>query len=278
MCLQTCMPESQHNRTLDSMVEQPQRETFSVLIADDEPLARERVRRYLLAYPEFEIVAEAKSGDEALRIIEENDIDLLFLDIQMPGMDGLAVLENSRSAQSPYVIFITAYEQHAVKAFELEAIDYLLKPYDDVRFSRAIERAKKLLLTDQQQHANDPQATGEVEDPAKHKFVERLLVKEQGRLIPVQISDVDHFSSAGNYVRLHCPNTSYLVRDTLTRLESVLDPKRFARIHRTSIVNLSRIKSLEPLYGGDYTIMLNNGTRLTLSRNFTEHIMKILGR
>jgi two-component system, LytTR family, response regulator len=261
------------------MIDQPQQEKFSVLIADDEPLARERVRRYLLAYPEFEIVAEAKSGDEALRIIEENDIDLLFLDIQMPGMDGLAVLENSRSSQAPYVIFITAYEQHAVKAFELEAIDYLLKPYDDVRFGRAIERAKRLLHASQHQpvDANAASEEGEIEI-ATSKFVERLLVKEQGRLIPVQISDVDHFSSAGNYVRLHCPATSYLIRDTLTRLESVLDPKRFARIHRTSIVNLSRIKSLEPLYGGDYTIQLTNGTRLTLSRNFTEHIMKILGR
>lgn len=251
-------------------------EQFTALIADDEPLARERVRRYLSVYPEFEVVAEATSGDEALRMIEENDVDLLFLDIQMPGMDGLAVLEAAKSAHSPYVIFITAHEQHAVKAFELEAIDYLLKPYDDVRFGRAIERAKKLLHTGSKQ--NDDHITIDEIDPKTQKFVERLLVKEQGRLIPVQISDVDHFSSAGNYVRLHTPGTSYLVRDTLTRLESVLDPKRFARIHRTSIVNLSRIKSLEPLYGGDYTIQLNNGSRLTLSRNFTEQVMRILGR
>lgn len=254
----------------------PLRERFTALIADDEPLARERVRRYLSAYPEFEVVAEAKSGDEALRMIEENDIDLLFLDIQMPGMDGLAVLESAKSAHSPYVIFITAYEQHAVKAFELEAIDYLLKPYDDVRFGRAIERAKKLLHAGNQ--SSEQHVTLEENTSSDHKFVERLLVKEQGRLIPVQISDVDHFSSAGNYVRLHTPGTSYLVRDTLTRLESVLDPKKFARIHRTSIVNLSRIKSLEPLYGGDYTIQLQNGTRLTLSRNFTEQVMRILGR
>ena len=267
------MVEQQHVPTSQ---QHPAQERYTVLIADDEPLARERVRRYLSVYPEFEIVAEAKSGDEALRLIEEHDLDLLFLDIQMPGMDGLAVLESAKSAHSPYVIFITAYEQHAVKAFELEAIDYLLKPYDDVRFGRAIERAKKLLHAE----SSSAEAHAHIEetDGTAQKHVERLLVKEQGRLIPVQISDVDHFSSAGNYVRLHTPGTSYLIRDTLTRLESVLDPKRFARIHRTSIVNLSRIKSLEPLYGGDYTIQLQNGTRLTLSRNFTEYVMRILGK
>jgi two-component system, LytTR family, response regulator len=241
-----------------------------VLIADDEPLARDKVRRYLTAEADIEIVGEAASGHETLDLVDRLSPDLLFLDIQMPGMDGLTLLSTSRDRQFPFVIFLTAYEQHAVQAFELEALDYLLKPYDEDRFAKSLERARKALKQMPGTRATDASASA--------PYLERLLVKEHGRLIPVHIQDVDHLSSAGNYVRLHCGTTSYLIRDTLTRLESALDPKQFIRIHRTAIVNIQRIHSLESLYGGDYTIKLTTGAKLTLSRNYTEHVMHLLGR
>lgn len=244
--------------------------TLRVLIADDEPLARDKVRRYLASESDIEIIGEASNGQEALELIEKLHPDLLFLDIQMPGLDGLTLLSYSKDREFPYVIFLTAYEQHAVQAFELEALDYLLKPYDEERFAKSLERARKVLRQDQPVQSS----SGSSSTP----HLERLLVKEHGRLIPVQIQDVDHLSSAGNYVRLHCGATSYLIRDTLTRLEAALDPKQFVRIHRTAIVNIHRIHSLESLYGGDYTIKLSTGAKLTLSRNYTEHVMHLLGR
>lgn len=233
------------------------------LIADDEPLARKKIRTLLEREPDVEVAGECGSGPEAARLIRELEPDLVFLDIEMPELDGLSVLSGLPSRAAPLVIFVTAYDQYAVRAFDVKALDYLLKPFDRRRFRTALERAREHL-----RHSGEPP-----ESP-----LSRLLVRSGDGLSVLKVDDVDWVEAADNYVKVHALGETHLLRETLAHLQSRLDPARFLRIHRSTLVNLDRIQSLHPLFHGDQIVVLRDGTELTLSRRYRNDVENVLGR
>lgn len=250
------------------------------LIIDDEPLAREKLRGFLEKEKDFEIVAECRDGREALETIEAEEPDLVFLDVQMPEMDGFEVLEHVDEDKLPNVVFTTAYDQYALKAFEVHAVDYLLKPYDRERFTAALERARS---EHDRRKAGEMQKQlmallGEMEEKRRSKFSDRLVVKSSGKVLFIKVDDIDWVDAAGNYVRLHVAGDSHLMRETMSRLEERLDPDRFLRIHRSTIVNIERIRELQQQFHGDYLVVLKNGQRLTLSRSYRDKIQELQDR
>ena len=246
------------------------------LIVDDEPLAREGVRLLLHEHADFEVVAECGSGEEAVQQIEAADPDLVFLDVQMPGLDGFGVLESLSSRQLPSVVFVTAYDQFALRAFEAHALDYLLKPLEAERFGKALDRVRA------QFKARQPGAVDEklrmllASLGAKDNYLERMVARTGGKIIIVRVEDVDWIEAAANYVRVHIGAQQFLVRETMANLEARLDPEKFLRIHRSVIVRKDRIKELEPLFQGDYSVVLADGTRLTSSRGYRDKIQSFL--
>jgi two-component system LytT family response regulator len=220
------------------------------LIVDDEPLAREKVARHLAAHADVEIVGECGDGESAVRKIQDLEPDLVFLDIHLPECDAFEVLRRTGVRKPPAVIFVTAYDEHALKAFEVHALDYLVKPFDDERFRIALERGRE-------QVAHQRGRTGAMAD--------RLLVHRGAAIRIIKSSDIEWIESAGNYVRLHVGSEAYLHRKTMQHMEETLDSKKFVRIHRRSIVNVDRIRELRPLFKGSYTVVLEDGTELTLS-------------
>ena len=247
-----------------------------IVIVDDEPIAREGVRVQLAHQVEVEIVAECANGLEAVAAIEELKPDLVFLDVQMPGMDGLDVLQTVGGNSMPAVVFVTAYDQYALKAFDVNAIDYLLKPFDRERFERAFSRAKeRIQQTDASSlglRLNHLLATVR---PQK-KYVERLVVKSSGRIFFLEVSEVDWIEAADNYVSLHLGKESHLIRDTLKSLETKLDPDRFIRVRNSAIINLKRVKELHPLFKGEYEILFHSGQKLRSSRRYRSRIADLL--
>ncbi len=249
------------------------------ILIDDEPLAREKLRGFLDNENDVEVVAECRDGKEALLTVDEEKPDLIFLDVQMPEMDGFEVLENLDQEHMPTVVFVTAYDQYALKAFDVHAIDYLLKPFDRDRFRQAMERARA---------EHERRQVGEMRDKVLAllsdvgergpKYSERLVVKTSGRVIFVKVDDIDWIDAAGNYVKLHVKGESHMLRETMSRLEERLDPERFLRIHRSTIVNIDRIRELQQQFHGDYLVILESGQRLTLSRSYREKIQKLLER
>lgn len=253
------------------------------LVVDDEAVARRRVIRMAGERGDIEIVGEAGGGRDALQAIEELRPDLLFLDVQMPDMDGFEVLKNV--ANLPAVIFVTAYDQYALRAFEACAVDYLLKPYESDRFNQAVDRAVRWVRTDSLQEDDRLRALlrevvqsavgagGGIGSAAEGQGgrLDRFLVKRGGKSTLVRAEDVDWIESDGNYVSLHVGPQSHLVRSTLAACADRLDPQRFVRIHRRYIVNIDRVKEIQPWFGGDSILVLNNGHKLRLSRNFREH-------
>jgi two-component system LytT family response regulator len=248
------------------------------LIVDDEPLARERIRDMLTSDPAIEIVAECANGQEAIEAIEHHSPDLLFLDVEMPGIDGFAVLEALPAERMPTTIFVTAYDQYAVRAFEVYALDYLLKPFDQERFDKALKRAKDQIASERSE-AVSQQILRAIEDiKTKPVHLERLVIKMNGHVFFMKAEEIDWLEAEGNYVRLHSGKESYLLRDTISALESQLDPKRFIRVHRSAIVNVDRISELQPWFHGEYRIVLREGVQLTLSRTYREKLHELLGR
>ena len=230
-----------------------------VLIVDDEPLACERIRGLLASERDIEIAGECHDGRSAAAAIRRLAPDLVFLDVQMPEMDGLAVLQSLD--RMPAVIFVTAYDQFAIKAFEVHAVDYLLKPFDRERFFKALERARRGDL--------DVRLRGLIEElRGRKEFLDRLVVRAGGRVLFLRVDELDYIEAAGNYVRLHADGEEYLYRETMARLEAALDPAKFARIHRSTIVNVDRVKELYPLFRGDYTVVLRDGRQLTLAKSY----------
>jgi len=261
-------------------------EKFRTIIIDDEPLARDSMRVLLERDPEIAIVRECANGHEALRAIQEESPELLFLDVQMPEMDGFAMLAQVPISRMPLVIFVTAYDQHALRAFEVHALDYLLKSYSDERFEAALRRAKEQIrqkkvnevsqrlvaLLDNQKHGRDP-AT-----PDNGAYLTRLVVKSGGRVFFLKASEIDWIEAADYYVYLHAGGKSHLLRETMNTLEKQLDPQKFQRLHRSTIVNLDRLKELQPHVHGDYTVILHDGTQLKLSRSYRPKLEAALGR
>jgi two-component system LytT family response regulator len=255
------------------------------IIADDEALARDAIRLRLEHEPDIEVVGEAADGTEAVELIRSRQPDLLFLDVQMPVMDGFEVIERVWSDHLPIVVFVTAYDQYALKAFETHALDYLLKPFTASRFHAAIDRARlevaragdsathqRLIdLLDQRRRARSLRAQSQAD--AGEGYLGRLAVKRNQRIVLVNVADIDWFESSANYVQLHTRGTSYAVRMTMGELERQLDPTRFARIHRSTIVQIDRIKDIVASWHGDFDVTLRDGTMLRLSRNYRDRVL-----
>jgi two-component system LytT family response regulator len=228
--------------------------------------------------PEIQILEECANGEEALEAIQKYSPDLIFLDVEMPGMDGFAVIEEMDAESMPAIVFVTAYDQYAVRAFEVYALDYLLKPFDRERFDKALERAKSHIVTEKSENMSRRILDALEQIKSKPTHLERLVIKMNGHIFFVRAEEIDWLEAEGNYVRLHTGKESYLLRDTISALESQLDPKRFVRVHRSAIVNIDRIQELQPWFHGEYRIILREGVQLTLSRSYKEKLHELLGR
>ena len=249
-----------------------------VLIVDDEPLARERISDLLATDPQIDIVGQCSNGREAVRAVQKLSPDLLLLDIEMPEKDGFAVLEAISPDKMPAVIFVTAYDQYAVRAFEVYALDYLLKPFDRERFERALERAKAQVLGERNGDLSLRILAALDEIKTRQVYLERLVIKTNGHVFFLKTDEIDWIEAEGNYVRLHTSKESYLLRDTISALEAQLDPKKFLRVHRSAIVNIDRVQEMQPWFHGEYRIILRGGSQLTLSRSYREKLHELLGR
>ena len=288
-----------------------------VLIVDDESLARQRVRRLVQSEADVEVVGEAGSGHEAVALIRELRPDLVCLDVQMPGLDGFGVLRELDGGHVPMVLFVTAYDEHAQRAFDVHAVDYVLKPVDEDRFKAAFDKARKQranavaaerlgeLLETVRRLATGSAAMAELRGDvagggmgsgllaangnvnaapsavgagsANGRFASRILVKQDGRMFFVKTTDIDWIEADRNYVRLHVGKTAHTIRERISHLEETLDPRVFARIHRSTIVNLNRVREMQQWFSGDYVVVLEDGTRLRLSRHYRDRVEKQVG-
>lgn len=254
------------------------------IIVDDEPTARRGVRLLLERDGGVEIVGEASNGVEAAAMISREKPDLAFLDVQMPGSDGFEALSDIKPADAPAIVFVTAYDEHALRAFEVSAVDYLLKPYDDARFAAALGRAKEAIRrrSSDQMNARLSQLLDFLQKdrlnatPPAEKPGERILIKSSGEIFFLKADEIDWIEAEGDYMKFHVSGRAYLMRETMARLEARLDSKRFIRIHRSTIVNIDRLRKLSPSFAGEYAVILNDGTKLKLSRGYHERIASLL--
>ncbi len=250
-------------------------EPISALIVDDEPLGRRKLRKLIEADPELRLVGEAANADEALALIRSEGPRLVFLDIKMPRKSGFDLLAEVDPARMPLVIFVTAYEEFAVRAFEVHAIDYLLKPYTADRFADAVRTAKARLNDELREKLTE--RTLALLSEVKTGHASRLLIKTRDALVLLNTADIDWIEAQDKYVRIHAGPEAYLMRETISSLESRLDPERFVRIHRSHLVNLDRIKKLEPLFNQEYQVVLRDGTKLVMSRGQRKRLGDLLG-
>ena len=260
------------------------------VIVDDEPLARRGVRARLERTGGCTVVAECASGREAIAAIREYAPNLVFLDVQMPGIDGFGVIDEIGADEMPVVIFVTAHDAHALRAFEAHAFDYLLKPIDDDRFAATVERARRRMVEREESGVarrlaalmqdirpaldsdQTPPPRSEVTDPPASTPGGRIVVRDRDRIVFIDVGDIDWIGADGDYVRIHTGGKSHLVRDTMAAMEARLDPSSFVRIHRSTIVNSSRIKELRPYSSREYAVVLKDGTRLRLSRRYRDRL------
>jgi two-component system LytT family response regulator len=246
------------------------------LIVDDEPLARRRLRKLLARDADVESVGDCANGYEAIAAINERVPHLVFLDVQMPELDGFDVLAQLEAERIPLVIFVTAYDQYALRAFEVSAVDYLLKPFDRKRFEKALQRAKARLMTERGDELNQRTLALLEEIKARSSHLERLLVKAGGRAFFLKTEEINWIEAEGKYVRLHVGRESYLLREAMGTLEARLDPQRFLRIHRSSIVNIDCIRELQSWFHNEYRVILCDGTQLILSRSCRKKLGDLL--
>ncbi|HET9708171.1 MAG TPA: LytTR family DNA-binding domain-containing protein [Gemmatimonadales bacterium] len=258
------------------------------LIVDDEPAARDAIRSLLAGDTDIHVVGECADGRTALRAIASTSPDLLFLDVQMPEMDGFTMLRQLDPAQLPVVVFVTAFDQYALRAFDVHATDYLLKPFDDDRFRDAVSRAKQSVRAGQLGRLSEelralldgvgPAAPTSRTAAPGGPYLKRLVIKSGGRVTLLNVRDIDWIEAEGDYVKIHVAKVWHLLRETMKRLEAQFDPARFVRIHRSTIVNVERIKELQPYFRGEYVVILQDGKSLKLSRGYKEHLESVLGR
>ncbi len=230
------------------------------LIVDDEPLAREAIRDFLLADREFQVAAECRDGAEAIRAIQQLSPDAVFLDVQMPGLDGFAVVDAVGAERMPLTIFITAYDQYALRAFEAQALDYVLKPFDDDRVMRVLQRLKRRFR-----------------DQARTPEGERIALKSGGRVVFVPRSTILWFAASGNQVKVRTTGEPLVIRDTIKNLEGRLDGDNFVRIHRSAIVNVEHVREIRPWYTGEYIVVMSDRHELTLSRGYRANLPRLRG-
>ncbi len=250
------------------------------LIVDDEEPARSALALLLSGDPEIELIGSCADGASALERIRRDRPELVFLDIQMPAMDGLTLLTRLAAHELPAVVFVTAYDAHALKAFEMHAVDYLLKPFDDARFHDALAHAKTRVRQGQIGTLAAPLAAllAGVRAPVRGAYLERLVIRTDGRAVIVPVSEVDCIEAAGDYLRIKAGAACYLHRGTMKDLERELDPAEFIRIHRSTLVRLARIREIQPYFHGDSVVVLEDGTRLKLARGCREQLETALGR
>jgi two-component system LytT family response regulator len=245
------------------------------LIVDDEPLARELLRRMLEQHDDVEVIGECGSGTQAVEAVRSERPELLFLDVQMPGLDGFAVLAEL-APEIPEVVFVTAYDQYALRAFDVHALDYLLKPFDEERLARALARARD--------HLRRPDAGGDrrqilallEELRGTRTFRERLVIRVGERAFLQPVADIDWLEADGKYVKVHAGPRTHTMRETMTQLSEVLDPRRFLRISRSAIVNVDRIREIQPWFRGDYVVIMNNGAEVTSTRGYRDTLKALL--
>ena len=245
--------------------------SLRALIVDDELPARKKLLMLLKGEPDVEVVAEASNGVDAIAAVEEHRPDVIFLDIQMPGMNGFEVVDALEHKDRTLVVFVTAYDEHAVKAFEVHALDYLLKPFDRTRLRNCLERIRAERRTDTSK-LNELLA-----EFRPREYLNRVVVKTRGRVLLLKIDEVDWIETAANYLELHAGKQSYLLRETLNSLDEKLDPRQFVRVHRSSIVNLDRIQELQSWSHGDFIVLLKDGTKLRMSRRYKQNLADIWG-
>jgi two-component system LytT family response regulator len=265
-------------------------EPIRTLIVDDELLARMRIRNLLRGRGEFQIAGECASGKEAITQIEQQRPDLIFLDIQMPDLDGFGLVKAIAAAIDaeclPVVVFVTAYDQYAVRAFECHALDYLLKPFDDERFEKTLEWARTQIERDQMQQFGQRLMALLEDYPGKRaaasestpRRLSQVMIKSGGRVLFVKTDEIDWIEAEGCYARLHTGRQSHLLRETMSALESQLDPQTFLRIHRSTIINRDRIRELQPQSHGEYAVILLDGTQLRLSRSYRDKLSALFGQ
>lgn len=265
----------------------PRAARYRAVIIDDEPAARRGVRLLLARDPEIEIVGEAGTGDEAAALMARERPEVAFLDVQMPGGDGFEALAKIDPAQAPAVVFVTAYDEHALRAFEINAVDYLLKPFDDLRFGAALQRAKAAArrrrdetmdsrLSKLMNYLEHDPARAAATERAEAKGHDRILVKSSGEIFFLKAEEIDWIEAEGDYMKFHVAGRGHLMRETMARLEARLDGRRFIRIHRSTIVNIDRVKKLSPSFAGEYAVVLTDGTKLRLSRGYHDRVAALL--
>lgn len=257
-------------------------ENIRTLIVDDEPIARRGIRQQLRSEADVEIIGECANGREAIAAIKKQSPDLLFLDVQMPLLDGFGVVEAIGVDYLPAVVFVTAYDEHAIRAFEVDALDYLLKPIDHDRFQKTLTRVRRQIdgakteplqqkLASLLQHLEESKIENQ-----QAKYSERVAIKESSRVFFLNIDEVDWINAEGNYVQIHTEGSAHLLRETMKGIESKLDPKKFLRIRRSTIVRTEQIKELAPLFNGEYAVILRDGTQLTSSRRYRRNLEALL--
>ena len=258
-----------------------------VLIVDDEPLARRRIRSLLEGDPDVTLVGECGNGLDAVEAIRDEAPDVVFLDIQMPELDGFGVVREVGTSAVPVVVFVTAHDEHALEAFSVHALDYLLKPVERERFHSALDRAKAQLRgrgrAGAAPEAESSQLAPRLEALLRHldaeqRFPDRMAIKTDGRVIFVRTEDIDWIETAGNNLKIHVGREVHLLRATMSRIEQRLSPRRFLRIHRSILVNLDRVRELQPWFQGDYVVILKDGTRLTSGRSYRGALRVLLER
>jgi len=251
---------------------------YKVLIADDEPLARRSLRKFLKPFPEFEVAAECGDGEETVTAIRTRRPDLVFLDIQMPEMDGFEVIRSIGVENMPLTVFVTAYDRYALQAFDAQALDYLLKPFAEPRFRATLLRARRSLELGTAQIPN-PKLAQLLEQLSRQKeYLERIPVPHRGRFLFLKTRDLDWIEAEGNYLRLHCNGASHLLRGNMNEMEARLDPAKFMRIHRSTIVNLERVKEVQLWFKGSHLVVMNNGEQLRLSRYQKDKLRVLMGK
>ena len=247
-----------------------------VLIIDDEPRARNFMRKLLAIDSSVEIAGECGDGYEAIRAIKTKTPDLVFLDVQMPEIDGFAVLERLRPEEMPAIVFVTAYDQYALRAFEEHALDYLLKPFDEERFLHTLEHAK-LRIAERKSTQRATIAQLLASKQYRCAYLNRITVKRNGRILLLPAQDIEWIEAEDNYVLLHSGKEAYILRQTLSKIQNRLDPDTFIRVHRSAIVNIEALKELQPGFDGAYGLELKGGTKLRLSRGYREKFFEKFG-
>jgi two-component system LytT family response regulator len=246
-----------------------------VLIVDDEPLARRRISRFLRSEPDVDVVGEVADGRSAVTALRDGQADLVFLDVQMPELDGFGVIREVGLTRLPGVVFVTAFDQYALQAFEVHAVDYLLKPFTRERMQAALARARARRRAEASQ--TDPRLTALLNELVERpRFLQRLPVRSGPRIVLLETGQIDWIQAADNYVLLHAGGREFLMRETMSRLEQELDPEAFVRIHRSAMVRIDRVAELQPSVHGDFRVTLKNGTYLTLSRYYRERVERML--